>query len=262
MPMEIPMPEAPGVTYAVNAGVARVTLNRPEKRNALNTELIGGLRTALDQAASDHSVRVILLRGAGKDFCAGMDLAGFASRSDQGVMDHLSDARLVADLFIAMRRNPRPIVAAVHGRALAGGAGLATACDLILAAHSAHFRYTEVDLGFVPAIVSVALRRSVSEKRAFEMLAVGAAVTAGEGQAMGLVNHVYPDAEFDDKVEEYVAVLAAKSASAAALTKGLLYYIDGMGFESAIEAGIQTNALARMTEDARRGFEQFVTRKK
>jgi methylglutaconyl-CoA hydratase len=262
MRMESGMPDAPGITYAVNAGVARITLNRPEKRNALNAELIGALRSAMNQAASDASARVILLRGAGKDFCAGMDLASFASRGDQSVMDHLADARLVADLFIEMRRNPRPIVAAVHGRALAGGAGLATACDLILAAESAQFRYTEVDLGFVPAIVTVALRRSVSEKRAFEMLAAGAAVTAAEGLAIGMVNHVYPDAEFDDRVEEYAVVLARKSASAAALTKGLLYNIDGMAFESALEAGVQTNALARMTDDARRGFEQFVTRKK
>jgi methylglutaconyl-CoA hydratase len=256
------MPEAPGITYAANAGVARITLNRPEKRNALNAELIGALRGAMNHAASDDSARVILLRGAGKDFCAGMDLAGFASRSDRGVMDHLADARMMADLFLDMRRNPRPIVAAVHGRALAGGAGLATACDLILAAESAQFRYTEVDLGFVPAVVAVALRRSLSEKRAFEMLAAGAAVAAGEGRAMGLVNHVYADAEFDHKVEEYAIALARKSASAFALTKSLLYRIDGMAFESALEAGVQTNALARMTDDARRGFEQFVTRKK
>jgi methylglutaconyl-CoA hydratase len=248
--------------YKASAGIARITLNRPEKRNALNAQLIGALRGALEQAAADTSVRVILLRGAGKDFCAGMDLAGFANGSDHGVLNHLGDARLVADLFLAMRRNPRPIVAAVHGRALAGGAGLATACDLILAARSSQFRYTEVDLGFVPAIVTVALRRNLSEKRAFEMLATGAAVTAEEGHAMGFVNHVYPDAEFDDKVEEYVAALASKSASAAMLTKSLLYQMDGMAFESAIEAAIQTNALARMTEDARRGFEKFVTRKK
>jgi len=250
------------IEYRVDAGVARITLNRPEKRNALNAELIVALRGALAQAAADTSARVVLVRGSGKDFCAGLDLVSFASRGDQGVIDHLADARMVADLFLDMRRNPRPIVAAVHGRALAGGAGLATACDLILAAHSAQFRYTEVDLGFVPAIVSVALRRSVSEKRAFEMLATGAAITAAEGQAMGLVNHVYADAEFDDKVEEYVAVLARKSSSAIALTKSLLYTMDGMAFESAIELGIQTNALARMTEDARRGFEKFVTRKK
>jgi methylglutaconyl-CoA hydratase len=241
--------------------VARVTLNRPEKRNALNRELLSGLREALDGAARDSSVRVILLRGAGRDFCAGMDLASLAAGRESGVLDHLADARLVADLFLAMRHNPKPIVAAVHGRAIAGGAGLAAACDLILAAKSAQFRYTEVELGFVPAIVAAALRRTVSQKSAFELLATGAGVSSAEALALGMINHVYPDAEFDDKVEEYVAALAGKSESAVALTKSLLYYIDGMTFEAAVEAGIQTNALARMTPDARRGFEQFVQKK-
>jgi len=249
------------IEYRVSAGVARVTLNRPEKRNALNRELIGDLGDALDGAARDASVRVILLRGAGKDFCAGVDLAGLAAGKESGVLDHLADARMVADLFLAMRRNPRPIVAAVHGRALAGGAGLAVACDLVLAAKSAQFRYTEVDLGFVPAIVATALRRSVSEKHAFELLATGAGVGASEALALGMINHVYQDAEFDDKVEEYVAALAGKSESAVALTKGLLYYIDGMTFDSAVQAGVQANALARMTSDARRGFERFVQKK-
>lgn len=249
------------IQYASGAGVARVTLNRPEKRNALNRELIGALRGALERAAQDSSIRVILLRGAGRDF-AGMDLAGLAAGSESGVLDHLADARMVADLFLAMRRNPRPIVAAVHGRALAGGAGLASACDLVLAAKSAQFRYTEVDLGFVPAIVATALRRTVSEKHAFELLATGAGVNAEQALALGMINHVYPDAEFDDRVEEYVAALAGKSGTAVSLTKSLLYYIDGMTFESAVQAGVQTNALARMTPDARRGFEQFVQKKK
>jgi methylglutaconyl-CoA hydratase len=250
------------IEYTSGAGVARVTLNRPEKRNALNRELIAGLREALDRAAQDPNTRVILLRGAGRDFCAGMDLAGLAAGSESGVLDHLADARMVADLFLAMRRNPRPIVAAVHGRALAGGAGLAAACDLVLAAKSVQFRYTEVDLGFVPAIVSAVLRRTVSEKHAFELLATATGVSAEQALNLGMINHVYPDAEFDDEVEEYVAALAGKSASAVSLTKSMLYYIDGMAFETAIEAGVQTNALARMTPDARRGFEHFVQKKK
>jgi methylglutaconyl-CoA hydratase len=250
------------IDYRVDAGVARVTLNRPEKRNALNRELIDGLRDALEQASADARVRVILLRGAGRDFCAGMDLAAFAASSDAGVLEHLSDARLLANLFLAMRRHPRPIVAAVHGRALAGGAGLAAACDLALAAHSAQFRYTEVDLGFIPAIVASVVRRAVGEKQAFELLATAAGVSAEQALALGMVNHVYADSEFDDRVEDYVAALAGKSQSAVSLTKSLLYYIDGMTFETAIQAGVQANALARMTPDARRGFEQFVRKKK
>lgn len=249
------------IEFTAAAGVARITLSRPEKRNALNRELISSLREALERAAQEANVRVILLRGAGRDFCAGMDLAGLAAGRESGVLEHLSDARMLADLFLAMRRNPRPIVAAVQGRALAGGAGLAVACDLVLAAKSAQFRYTEVDLGFVPAIVATTLRRNLSEKQAFELLATGAAISAEGALAFGMVNQVYADAEFDDKVEEYVAALAGKSASAVALTKSLLYQIDGVAFESAIAAGVQTNALARLTPDAQRGFERFVQKK-
>jgi methylglutaconyl-CoA hydratase len=156
-----------------------------------------------------------------------------------------------------MRHHPRPILAAVRGRALAGGCGLATACDLIVAAESAQFGYPEVKIGFVPAMVMAILRRSVSEKRAFELLATGEIITAPQAHAVGLINRVYPDAEFNSLLEEYVTALASKSGSAVALTKNLLYHMDGMTFDSALEAGVHANALARMTEDARRGIEHF-----
>src|SRR5438045_2284022 len=157
------------IDYSVAEGVARVTLNRPEKRNALSPDMIRELREALDRGATDKSVRVILLRGAGQDFCAGLDLTGMAE--DASAMDHLTDAHRIADLFLAMRRNPRAIIGAVHGRALAGGCGLATACDLLVASESARFQYTEVNIGFVAAIVAALLRRQVGEKQTFELLA-------------------------------------------------------------------------------------------
>src|SRR5205085_9101684 len=151
------------IDYSAAEGVARVTMNRPEKRNALSPDMIRELREAIDRAATDESVRVILLRGAGQDFCAGLDLTGMAE--DASAMAHLSDAHCIADLFLALRRNPRPIIGAVHGRALAGGCGLATACDLVVAAESARFQYTEVNIGFVAAIVAALLRRQVGEKQ-------------------------------------------------------------------------------------------------
>jgi methylglutaconyl-CoA hydratase len=246
------------ILYNVASGIACITLNRPEKRNALNPELITALKDALAASAKDDNVRVVLLAGAGKDFCAGMDLASLDRTADAGVLDHLETARHLADLFLAMRRHPRPIVAAVHGRALAGGCGLATACDLILAAESAQFSYTEIKIGFVPAIVMAILRRSVSEKRAFELIATGEMISAAEARAIGMINRVYPEAEFDAGVEAYVAELAAQPASAVGLSKRLLYHTDGMTFEAAIEAGVHGNTLARMTEDARRGIARFV----
>jgi methylglutaconyl-CoA hydratase len=247
------------VDYAVAGHVARITLNRPEKRNALNPEMMQGIRDALARAASAHDVRVILLRGAGPDFCSGLDLTRLAA--DSTPMDHLADARRIADLFLEMRRNHRPIIGAVHGRALAGGCGLATACDLLVASESAQFRYTEVNIGFVAAIVTALLRRQVGEKHAFEMLAGGEPWSAAQAHRIGMINHVWPDSEFDARAEEYAAGFARKSASAVALTKSLLYHIDGMALETAIQSGVFVNALARGTEDARRGIEQFVQKK-
>ena len=248
------------IDYSVTDGVARVTLNRPEKRNALSPEMIRGLREALDRAATDESAGVILLRGAGQDFCAGLDLTGMAA--DASALDHLADAHSIADLFLAMRRNPRPIIGAVHGRALAGGCGLATACDLLLASESARFQYTEVNIGFVAAIVAALLSRQVREKHVFELLAGAEAIGSVEAQRIGMVNHVWSDAEFDSRTQEYARSLAQKSLSAVTLTKSLLYHIDGMGLESAIQSGVFVNALARGTADAKRGIEQFVHKKK
>ena len=242
------------IDYSVSNGVARVTLNRPEKRNALSPELIRELCDSFNRAAADEAARVILLRGAGKDFCAGVDLSGLTE-------DHLADARLIADLFLALRRNPRPIIAAVQGRALGGGCGLAAASDLVLAAESARFGYPEVNLGFVPAIVAALLGRSVGEKQAFELLSTGDAIAAAEAHRIGLVNRVYPDDSLEAGAEEYARALAAKSASALALTKNLLHHIDGMSLEQAMQSGVLVNALARGTADAQRGIQQFVRKK-
>jgi methylglutaconyl-CoA hydratase len=246
------------IEYRAESGIARITLNRPEKRNALNAELIAGLRDALCRSAADQNVRVVLLTGAGADFCSGADLSALDRTAAAGVMDHLDTARNMADAFLAMRNHPRPVVAAVRGRALAGGCGLATACDLILAAESAQFGYPEVKIGFIPAMVMAILRRSISEKRAFELIVTGEIITAPQAHAAGLINRVYGDDEFETSVEDYVAALASKSASAVTLSKNLLYHMDGMTFDAALEAGVHANAIARLTDDARRGIERFV----
>ncbi len=246
------------IEFRLDAGIARITLNRPEKRNALSPDLIAAIRDAIEKTAHDENVRVVLLAGAGSDFCSGADLAALDRTADQGVLDHLASARQLAELFLEMRHHPRPIVAAVRGRALAGGCGLATACDLVLASESAQFGYPEVKIGFVAAMVMAILRRSISEKRAFELIATGEIISAAQAHGVGMINRVYPDAEFAARVEDYVQALAAKSASAVSLGKNLLYHMDGMTFEDAIEAGVHGNALARMTEDARRGIERFV----
>jgi methylglutaconyl-CoA hydratase len=245
------------ILYSAESGVARITLNRPEKRNALNGELVAALQETLQRSAQDQTVRVVVIRGAGSDFCSGADLAALDQTAEAGVLDHMNTARHLAETFLQMRNHPAPIVAAVRGRALAGGCGLAMACDLVLASESAQFGYPEVKIGFVPAMVMAILRRSVTEKRAFELIATGEIISATRAHSAGMINRVYSDTEFDVLVEDYLLALASKSASAVALSKRLLYHMDGMTFESALEAGVHGNALARMTEDARRGIERF-----
>jgi methylglutaconyl-CoA hydratase len=247
------------IEYAAGSGVARITLNRPDKRNALTSEMMSALRDALQRATHDSAIRLLLIRGAGRDFCAGLDLSEVL-KSAEDAQEALASARRLGELYIAMRRHPRPIVAAVQGRALGGGAGIATACDLILAAESAQFGYPEVKLGFIPAIVTTMLRRAVNERQALELAVTGEPISAPRAYAIGLINRVVPDAEFDAEVERYVAALAEKSATAMSLSKKLLYDIEGMSFEASIEAGVQANVQARMTDDFRRGVERFLKR--
>ncbi|MFL5541388.1 MAG: enoyl-CoA hydratase/isomerase family protein, partial [Longimicrobiaceae bacterium] len=172
--------------------VARLVLNRPEKRNALNAELVAALKDALRAADADEGVRVVAVEGAGADFCSGADLSALRRIAGASAMENLEDVDALAELFALPRRMGKPVVALVRGRALAGGCGLATACDLVLAAESAQLGYPEVRIGFVPAMVMAILRRNVSEKRAFELIVRGAPVSALEAERIGLVNHVFP----------------------------------------------------------------------
>ncbi len=242
------------IDFRQDGALGRITLSRPEKRNAIHDALIAELVSALDRS---QETRVVLLAATGPDFCAGMDLAQLRETADAGIQNHLESAGALANLYKAIRYHPHPVVAAVKGRALGGGAGLALACDAVLASESAQFGFPEVRIGFVPAIVMSMVRRSVGEKRAFELLTSAESVSARQALELGLITHVFPDAEFESRTEEYVSALAGKSASALSLTKKLLYDIDGMSFDAAIEAGVKINALARSTEDARQGFEGF-----
>jgi methylglutaconyl-CoA hydratase len=246
------------ILYELQEGIARVTLNRPEKRNALNGEVVDELKLALTESSRDPQCRVVLLSGAGKDFCSGADLEGLEKTAQADVLENMAGTRQTAELFLMMRNHPRPIIAAVQGRALAGGCGLATACDIILAAESAQFGYPEVNIGFVPAMVMAILRRSVPEKAAFELVVTGETVSAARAHELGLIHRIYPDQQFAAEVAAYSKKLASKSASAIMLSKRLLYNMDPMSFEAALEAGVEINVIARMTEDCRKGIERFL----
>ena len=167
------------VIYEVEGAVARVTLNRPEKRNALNDELIAGLKSAL-RRAHDDEIRVVIVSGAGSDFCAGADLSALQKIATASIAENLDDARSLMELFTLLREVRMPVIAAVRGRALAGGCGLALGCDLVVAETEARFGFPEVKIGFVPAMVMTILRRNVSEKKAFELISLGGEISAAE----------------------------------------------------------------------------------
>lgn len=241
--------------------VRTLTLNRPEKRNALNSELVQALKEALSKAGADENLRAIVIRGAGQDFCSGADLESLRKISESTYEENLADARSLAELFAMIRRVKIPVIAAVHGRALAGGCGLATACDLVIATESARFGYPEVKIGFVPAIVMAFLRRNVSEKRAFEIATQGFEFSAAEAERLGLVNHAIPDDRFDEGVAKFAAAYENVSRSAVILSKKLLYEMDSLNFDASIEAGAMANAEARMSEDCKKGIARFLDKK-
>ena len=251
-------PEPQIVLLTIADRVARITLNRPEKRNALNSELVEALKDSLRRAGNDGEVRAIVLSGAGSDFCSGADLSALQKISTASVEENLEDARSLMELFTLIRSIRLPVVAAVRGRALAGGCGLATACDIVLAARSSRFGYPEVKIGFVPAMVMAILRRNVSEKRAFELVTLGEEIGAEDAVSFGLINQIMDDEAFDDEVDTFVQRFMKTSGSAVALTKQLLYRTDAMSFEDALQFGVDENVIARMSEDCRKGIERFL----
>ncbi|HEV2751504.1 MAG TPA: enoyl-CoA hydratase/isomerase family protein [Gemmatimonadales bacterium] len=246
------------VLEVLEGGVLTATLNRPDKKNAIDTPMIDALLHMLERADLDAAVRVVAVRGAGSDFCAGMDLHELLASADKSVDENRRAALHFAQIFVRMRQLPKPVVAVVRGRALAGGCGLANACDLVLAAESSKFGYPEVQRGFVPAIVMTLLKRAVGEKIAFDLAATGRIVEAPEAAGLGLVSRVYEDSDFDDQVGEVLRALAAASASALAFTKQQFYQLDGLRFEEGLRLGADVNAVSRTTPDFRAALQAFL----
>lgn len=235
-----------------------LTLNRPEKRNALNHALIGSLKDALREADKDEGLRCVVIKGAGNDFCSGADLSELQKIASASYEENLEDAKSLAELFSMIRKVRIPVIAAVHGRALAGGCGLATACDIVIATKTARFGYPEVKIGFVPAMVAAILRRNLGEKKSFELLTQGFEFSAEEANAIGLVNAIFDNEAFDVAAIEYASRYAKVSGSAVAMTKRLLYDIDADDLSTAIAKGVETNARARMTDDCKKGIAKFL----
>lgn len=246
------------LSIITEASTRILELNRPEKRNALNDELIGAMKVALAESDRDESLRAIVIRGAGSDFCSGADLSALQKIATASYEENIEDARSLAELFALIRSVRVPVIAAVHGRALAGGCGLASACDLVVAGNSARFGYPEVKIGFVPAMVAAILRRNLGEKKSFELLTQGFEFTAAEALTLGLINRVTPDDELAAAVMDFANVYTKVCGSAVRATKRLLYDIDGDDLSTAIAKGVETNARARMTDDCKKGIAKFL----
>lgn len=239
-------------------GVLTLTLDRPDKRNALSSALVEALLAAVERADLDAQIRVVVLKGAGKDFCAGADLEELLASADKDPADNEATALRLGALFQALRLLPKPVVAVVQGRALAGGCGLATACDLVLAADDAQLGYPEIQRGFVPAMVMAMLVRQVGEKRALELTVTGRLLSATEARSFGLVTEVISTPDFARRTSHVIQQLAGVSLTAYALTKQLCYAQDGLPFDDAIKLGARINAMSRATPDFKTAIAAFL----
>jgi methylglutaconyl-CoA hydratase len=245
----------------VDAGIATVTLNRPDKRNAISYELISDLLAALDEV-KNSSARVLIVTGAGKAFCSGMDLEVLQGLTGRTPEQNLDDSKKMATLFRSLYDFPKPTIAAVNGAAIAGGTGLATLCDFTLAVPEAKFGYTEVRIGFVPAIVSTFLLRQVGEKVARDLLLTGRVFDAEEAFRMGLLKEIVPAERLMDRARDLAAQLMENSPMSLVYTKRLLSDHARGELDSQIESAVRENAGIRATPDFREGITSFLEKRK
>lgn len=250
------------ILFSESAGVATITLNRPEKRNAINRELIDDLLNALEQAAQKDSIRVVIVTGAGKAFCSGMDLEELNALTTRSPEENVKDSERMARLFRSIYEFPKPTIAAVNGAAIAGGCGIATFCDFTLASDEAKLGYTEVRIGFVPAIVSAFLTLQIGEKHARDLLLTGRILEAKEAYRLGLVNDVLPPDQVLERARDLARQLMQNSPVSLAATKKLLCDYSREALDREIAEAIRNNAWIRTTHDFREGIASFLEKRK
>jgi methylglutaconyl-CoA hydratase len=249
------------IQLAIDSGVATITLNRPDKRNAISYDLIEDLLGALN-AIVKSSALILILTGAGKAFCSGMDLDNLKALSGRSPEQSVEDSETMARLFRSLYDFPKPTIAAVNGAAVAGGCGLATLCDFTLAVPEAKFGYTEVRIGFVPAIVSTFLLRQIGEKHARDLLLTGRIIDAEEAHRMGLVNEVVAADRLMPRAQELAAQLMENSPASLTSTKRLLSDYARQELDTQIRAAVRENAGIRSTHDFREGVSSFLEKRK
>jgi methylglutaconyl-CoA hydratase len=243
------------------AEVRTITLNRPERRNAMTPQMLDELIAAMEEAGRDDC-RVVVFAGAGESFCSGLDLSVLQGMNDKSTAEHTADAERIARLFRTLYEMPKPTIAVVQGAAIAGGTGLATICDFTLAVPGAKFGYTEVRIGFVPALVSAFLMLQVGDKKARDLLLTGRLFSAEEAHRLGLVDEVVEVGRLTARTLELAGVLKANSPQSIAATKRLLATQNKVWLDAAIEAALAVNAEARATHDFREGVAAFLEKRK
>jgi methylglutaconyl-CoA hydratase len=251
------------VIYEVRDRVGFITLNRPDKRNALNFKIVQELKEAFSAAENDDAVKVVVLQANGESFCAGADLGYLQQLQRFSYEENLSDSNHLKSLFYQIYTLKKIVVACIQGHALAGGCGLAAVCDFAFATPEAKFGYTEVKIGFIPAIVMVFLLRKMGEGKAKQLLLTGELFTAEESLQFGLINKVVPQEKLQQEVHSFVQKLViTNSATSMMLTKQMIAQVQSLPLESALTFAAEMNAKARGTDDCKKGINSFLNKEK
>ncbi len=249
------------VEYSVKDRIGYITLNRPEKRNALSPVLVSDLKKLFHRAELDAEVKVIVLRANGDAFCAGADLQYLQQLQNFSLEENLSDSNHLKELFLQIYTLSKVVIAQVQGPALAGGCGLATVCDFIFSTPEAKFGYTEVKIGFVPAIVMIFLIRKIGEARSRDLLLSGRLVGAAEVQQWGLVNQVVDASGLAQTIDTFAQkLIVSASAQSLALTKKLIARVQDLPLTEALDLAARENANARASEDCKKGIAAFLNK--
>jgi len=250
-------------TLVIEERVAYITINRPEKRNALNAQVVQDLKDAFTYAEQSNDAKVIVLKANGESFCAGADLAYLKELQSNSFEENLEDSNHLKELFEQIYSNKKIVIAQVEGHAIAGGGGLATVCDFVFSVPEAKFGFTEVKIGFVPAIISVFILRKIGEKRTKELLLTGDLITANKAKAIELINYIFDADSIEDEVQAFAEKLINNcSGDSLALTKELLANVSSMNFTKGLNYASKINATARNTKDCIAGISAFLNKDK
>jgi methylglutaconyl-CoA hydratase len=239
----------------------KLVLNRPDKRNSLDEEMVFEITDAMNKFSEDEGTKSIIITGSGGNFCSGMNLEYLHKISEFDILQNKRDSENLKNMLLSIYNCRKPTIAMVNGYALAGGCGVASACDIIVASDKAQFGYTEVKIGFIPAIVMVFLLKRVTETHAKDLLLTSKFITGTEAHKIGFVNYVVEEYMLESYTEKMCECMNQLPASSVMLTKEMFKNVASMSFESALDYAVDMNALTRMTEECKNGIKRFLTKK-